>query len=464
MESQRKLILNGNLRTLLFKFSLPGIIGMVISALYNFVDTVFVGNGVGPLAIAALTIVFPVQIIMLAIGLMIGVGASSIISRALGRNDRSTAAKACGNAFVLNILINAVLMAIAFIFMDKILIFFGASSDVLPYASDYLSVILFGFIFFSFSLASNHIIRAEGRPRAAVYPMIIGAVLNIILDPVFIFVFKMGVRGVALATIISQFCSSVYIIFYAFYGKSVYRPRIYMLRPEKRMVRDIIFIGFPSFLMAVLDSVIFLIYNRAILHYGNDLYIAVAGITFRIVDLTVMPILGISYGFSTIASFNYGARLYGRVKKIFGEALLWTTAIAVAGFIATMFFPRQLLGIFTDDLQIINMGVLPMRIIVVFLPAMGFLIVGGVIFQAIGKPLPAFIIQFSRQLIFLIPAIFILPIFFGLNGVMLSWPVSDFLSFLVTAGLVILELRTLSRSILSGGKDFSEKIQYQQQD
>jgi putative MATE family efflux protein len=465
MESQRKLILNGNLRTLLFKFSLPGIIGMVISALYNFVDTVFVGNGVGPLAIAALTIVFPVQIIMLAIGLMIGVGASSIISRALGRNDRGTAVKACGNAFVLNVLINAVLMVIAFIFLDKILIFFGASGDVLPYASDYLSIILFGFIFFSFSLASNHIIRAEGRPRAAVYPMIIGAILNIILDPIFIFVFKMGVRGVALATIISQFCSSVYIILYAFYGKSVYRPRISMLKPEKKMARDIIFIGFPSFLMAVLDSVIFLIYNRAILYYGNDLYIAVAGITFRIVDLTVMPILGISYGFSTIASFNYGARLYGRVKKIFGEALLWTTAIAAAGFIATMFFPRQLLGIFTDDLQIINMGILPMRIIVVFLPAIGFLIVGGVIFQAIGKPIPAFVIQFSRQLIFLIPAIFILPIFFGLNGVMLSWPVSDFLSFLVTAGFVIYELRTLNRSMLESRKDFSsEKIRYQQQD
>jgi len=452
-ESQREQILSGNLRMLLFKFSLPGIIGMVISALYNFVDTIFVGQGVGSLAIAALTIVFPIQIVMLAIGLMVGVGGASIISRALGRNDRERAAKAGGNAFVLNILINSVFMIPAFIFSDKILIFFGASKDVLPYARDYLSIILFGFIFFSFSLAANHIIRAEGRPRAAVYPMIIGAVLNIILDPIFIFVFKMGVKGAALATILSQFASCIYIIIYTFYGKSIFHPRISMLTPNLRIMKNILFIGFPSFLMAIIDSAIFLIYNRAILYYGNDLYIAIAGIVIRIIDLTVMPILGISYGFSTIASFNYGARLYARVRRVFGEALLWTTVVATTGFLAAMIFPRQLLGIFSNDAQLINMGVLPMRIIVVFLPLLGFLIVGGVIFQSIGKPLPALIIEFSRQVIFLIPAIFILPLFFGLNGVMLSWPVSDFLSFLVTGAFVIQELRILNRSIKSQVKE-----------
>ena len=226
---------------LLFKFSLPGIIGMVVSALYNFVDTIFVGQGVGSLAIAALTIVFPIQIVMLAIGLMVGVGGASIISRALGKNDHELAAKAGGNAFVLNILINSLLMIPAFIFSDKILIFFGASKDVLPYARDYLSIILFGFIFFSFSLAANHIIRADGRPRAAVYPMIVGAVLNIILDPIFIFVFKMGVKGAALATILSQFASCVYITIYAFYGKSIFRPRASMLTPNLRIMKNILF-------------------------------------------------------------------------------------------------------------------------------------------------------------------------------------------------------------------------------
>lgn len=450
MESQRKQILSGNLRMLLFKFSIPGIIGMVVSALYNFVDTIFVGQGVGSLAIAALTIVFPIQIVMLAIGLMIGVGAASIISRALGRNDPELAAKAGGNAFILNILINSVLMIPAFIFSDKILIFFGASKDVLPYARDYISIILFGFIFFSFSLAANHIIRAEGKPRAAVYPMVVGAVLNMILDPIFIFVFKMGVKGVAQATIISQFASCVYIVFYTFYGKSIFRPRTSMLTPNLRIMKNILFIGFPSFLMAIIDSVIFLIYNRAILYYGSDLYVAIAGIVIRIIDLTVMPILGISYGFSTIASFNYGAKLYSRVRRVFGEAVLWTTIIATTGFMAAMFFPRQLLSIFSSDPELINMGVLPMRIIVVFMPILGFLIVGGVIFQSIGKPIPALIIEFSRQVIFLVPAILILPLFFGLNGVMLSWPVSDFLSFLVTGAFVFHEFRILKRSMETG--------------
>lgn len=451
MKSQRQEILNNNLRGLLFKFSLPAIIGMVISALYNFIDTIFVGNGVGSIAIAALTIVFPIQIIMLAIGLMIGVGAASVISRGLGKGDEKLASKVGGNAFIINVVINAVLMIIAFIFLDDILKFFGASAVVLPYARDYLSVILFGFVFFSFSLAANHIIRAEGKPRAAIYPMVIGAVLNIILDPIFIFGLKMGVKGVALATIISQFVSVCYIILYLYIGKSIFRPKTGMFKLDWKIIKNIFIIGFPSFLMAIIDSVIFLVFNRAILYYGNDNYIAIAGITIRIVDLIVMPIIGISYGFSTIASFNYGAKLYARVKKVLGEAIIWTTCIASMGFIAMMFFPKYLLRIFTDNTQVINNGILPMRIIVIFLPILGFLIVGGALFQAIGKPIPALIINFSRQVIFLTPAIFILPIFFNLNGVFLSWPVSDLLSFAVTVVFVLRELRIINRITVENG-------------
>jgi len=445
MHSQRDRILKDNLRTLLFRFSVPSIIGMVLSALYNFIDTIFVGNGVGSIAIAALTIVFPIQIIMLAIGIMVGVGSASIISRGLGRGDETLAARTVGNAIIANIAINALMMAVAFIFIDNILKFFGASESVLPYARDYLSIILFGFIFFSGSLAANHIIRAEGRPRAAIYPMIIGAVLNIILDPVFIFILGMGVRGVAIATIISQGVSILYITFYLYFGKSTFRPKASMFRIDFSLMKNILLIGFPSFLTAIIDSIIFLIFNRAILYYGNDTYIAIAGITIRIVDLIVMPILGISYGFSTIASFNYGAKLYSRVKKILEEAVIWTSLIAVIGFAATMFFPRYLLRIFTDNIVVINNGILPMRIIVIFLPIMGFLIVGGMLFQAIGKPVPALIINFSRQVIFLLPAIFVLPLFFGLNGVFLSWPVSDFLSFIVTLIFILVEMRLINK-------------------
>jgi len=452
MESQRDHILKGDLRVLLFKFSIPSIIGMVISSLYNFIDTIFVGNGVGSIAIAALTIVFPIQIIMLAIGLMIGVGTASIISRGLGRGDDELAAKATGNAIIINIFINALLMVLAYVFIDDILKFFGASASVLPYARDYLSIIILGFIFFSFSLAGNHIIRAEGRPRAAIYPMVLGAVLNIILDPIFIFVLGMGVRGAAWATIISQAATVVHIALYLVFGRSILTPAKKMFRLDLKLIGNILTIGFPSFLTAIIDSIIFLLFNRAILHYGNDTYIAIAGITIRIVDLITKPIVGISYGFSTIAGFNYGAGLYRRVKSVLKEAILWTTLIATSGFVATMFFPGYLFRIFTDNTQVINNGIVPMRIIVILLPALGFLIVGGMLFQAIGKPVPALIINFSRQVIFLIPAIFILPLLFNLNGVFLAWPVSDFLSSMVTLLFIFLEMKLLNKVIFKAGQ------------
>ena len=446
MGSQRKYILNGNPRLLLFKFSIPSIIGLLISSMYNLIDTIFVGNGVGSIAIAALTIVFPIQIIMLAIGLMVGVGTASIISRALGRDEKALAARATGNAIILNLFINLILMAGSYLFIDDLLRFFGASANVLPYAREYLSVILFGFVFFSFSLAANHIIRAEGRPRAAIYPMVVGAVLNIILDPVFIFVLDMGVRGAAIATIISQTATVLHIMLYFYLGKSILRPGRKVLRPDPRMMRHILTIGFPSFLTAIIDSIIFLVFNRAILYYGNDTYIAIAGITIRILDIVTKPIVGISYGFSTIAGFNYGAGLFKRVRIILREAVLWTSIIAFSGFIAAMIFPRWLFRIFTDNTQVISNGIVPMRIIVMLLPMLGFLVVGGMLFQAIGKPLPALIINVSRQIIFLLPAIFILPLYLGLNGVFLSWPVSDFLSFIVTLVLVVIELKYISRT------------------
>jgi len=446
MDSQRHSILNDNIRTLLFKFSLPAIVGMVISSLYNIVDTLFVGRGVGPIAIAALTIVLPIQITMMAIGFMIGSGSASIISRYLGKKKKDTAINTAGNAILLNLAINIVLMVISFIFIDKFLIFLGASKEVLPYAKDYMRIILLGFIFLSFCISSNNIIRAEGRPRAAMYSMVIGAVLNIILDPIFIFVFKMGIRGVAIATIISQIASCVYIIFYFMSGESMFHFNSTMFKIKKDLIKNILLIGFPSFLMAFIDSVIFLIFNRAILHYGNDLYIAISGITIRIIDFTLMPIIGIAQGFSTIIGFNYGARLYSRVKRVLREAVVWTTAIASTGFIIIMFFPKPLLSLFSGGNELIANSVLPMRTIAIFLPLLGFLIIGGSLFQAIGKPSPALIITLSRQLLFLIPSILILPLFFSLNGVWLSWPVSDFLAFLVTSILVHKEIKIINKT------------------
>jgi len=432
MEEQRQQILNGNIRSLLFRFSSPAILGMLVSALYNIVDTLFVGRGVGPLGITALTIVLPIQLIIMAVGIMVGIGSASVISRSLGAGNSEKALKTAGTGILLNLVLSSVLMVLAYIFIDKILYFFGASTETLKLAKDYMSIILIGFISFSFAISSNNLIRAEGKPRAAMYAMLIGAVCNIILDPVFIFGFGMGVRGAAIATIISQFMSAAYIISFFKSSKSIYHFKLKLFRLYPDLSKEIIAVGFPSFALQVVGSVVFLIFNRSILHYGNNMYIAIMGIGLRVLNLIEMPIIGIAQGFSTLVSFNYGARQYDRIKTVLKEAVIWTIVIAGTGFVLLMFAPRQILGIFTDNEMLLQMGITPIRIIVIFLPFIGFQILGGRFFPAIGKTVPSLIIILSRQLLLLIPAIIVLPLFFELSGIWMAVPVSNFFSILIT--------------------------------
>ena len=449
MKSKRDLLLNGNLTSLLFKFSAPATVGMVVGALYNIIDTIFVGKGVGSLAIAALSIVLPMQLIMLGIGTMLGIGSASIISRALGRNRKDIARNAYGNAIVLNLLISAVCMVLIYIFMDKFLIFFGASSRVLPYAKDYAYITVAGFILLSFAINSNSCIRAEGSPRAAMYAMGIGALINIILDPIFIFVLGMGIKGAAIATIISQCISVAYVIFYIFFGKSVFKINISVLKIRSSLVREILSLGFPSFIRSTMASFIILIFNRLLLFYGGDLYIAIMGIGLRLLSLIQMPLIGITQGFSTIVSFNYGARLYPRIKKVLEIAIIWTIIIAGAGFLIMMIFPRFVITLFSNDSELINEGISILRIVILFLPFIGIQMLGGGLFQAIGKAVPALVLTISRQVLFLVPAAFLLPLLFGLNGVWIAVPVSDFLSIAATGIWISMELKNFNRAILN---------------
>lgn len=447
MEEQRNLILNGNIRPLLFKFSAPAITGMLVSALYNMVDTLYVGQGVGPLAISALTIVLPIQLIIMAIGIMIGIGSASVISRAFGAKEDEKALNTAGTGMLLTVLISIILMIPSYIFADRLLYFFGASSNTFTMAKDYMSIILIGFVSFSFGIFSNNLIRAEGKPRAAMYSMLIGAVSNIILDPVFIFVLGLGVKGAAIATIISQIFSMIYCISFFVSSKSIYIIKAKYFKLNFALAKEILTVGFPSFALQLLGSVIFLIFNKSIVKYGTDMHIAVMGIGLRIMNLIEMPIIGIAQGYSTLVSFNYGAKLYSRIKTIFREAVMWTIVIAGAGFIALMFFPGPILNIFTKDRELIQMGVTPMRIIVVFLPFIGFQVLGGSLFQAIGKTVPALLITLSRQLLLLIPALIVLPLFFGITGIWLSISVSNFFSIILTAGFVFWQIRNFNRLI-----------------
>lgn len=447
MEKQKKQILSENLRVLLFKFSIPTVTGMMIIALYNFVDAIFVGNVIGPNAIAGLTIILPVIILIVAIGLLTGVGAASIVSRSLGKGDKEKAIIAGGDSIILNTISNIIIITPIYLFSDRILKFLGASSEVLPYAKDYLEIMLFGFIFLSFAVNGTNLIRAEGKPRASMYEMIIGSILNIILDYIFIVVFRWGVQGAAIATVISHMASSVYILVFFMSGKSIFHIKFNMFKINKSISRKILSLGVPSFLMEIIGSVAFILFIRMVRQYGGDIYIAITGIGIRIVDLIFMPIVGISQGFSPIVGFNYGAKKYHRVKKVLKEAFIWTTSIAIAGFIIMVGFPQILINIFTNDPDLIEKGAMPLRLIASLIPLWAFPILGGTFFQAIGKARPALVITLSRNIIIFIPAIFILPIFFGLMGVWISWPVVDFLSFLIVGIFLIREIRIINKNI-----------------
>lgn len=444
MKSNRELLLRGNINGLLFKFSAPAIIGMVAGALYNIIDTIFVGRGVGSLAIAALSIVLPIQLFIMGIGTMIGVGSASVISRALGRNRKDIARDAFDSAFILNLLISTFFIVLIYIFMDNFLVFFGASSQVLPCARDYANIILAGFIFLSFAICSSNYIRAEGNPRASMYVVAIGAVLNIILDPVFIFAMNMGIKGAAIATVISQAIGCAFIIFYILYGKSVFRLGLSLFKIKFPVMKEIIFIGFPSFIRSSMASVIILIFNKLLLFYGGDLYIAIMGIGMRMLSLIQMPLIGITQGFSTIIGFNYGAKLYPRVKRVLSIAVGWTIAIAGIGFLVMMIFPESVISLFSNDKVLINEGIGILRLVIIFLPFIGIQMLGGGLFQAIGKATPALILTISRQILFLIPAVFLLPLIFGLSGVWMAIPVADFLSIVLTAGWIFREIKNFN--------------------
>jgi len=447
MEEQKKQILSENLRVLLFKYSIPTIIGMVIIALYNFVDTIFVGKVIGPDAIAGLTIVLPVIIVIVAIGLLTGVGAASIISRSLGKGDKEKAVIAGGDSIVLNTVLNIITIVPIYIYSEKILVFLGASSEVLPYARDYLNIMLLGFVFLSFSVNGTNLIRAEGKPRASMYEMIIGSILNIILDYLFIVVFGWGVKGAAIATVISHIASSTYIIAFFISKSSIFKLKLKMFKINRSISRRILTIGTPSFLMEIIGSVMFLLFIRTVQQYGGDVYITITGIGIRIIDLIFMPLLGVSQGLSPLVGFNYGAKLYPRVKKVLREAFIWTSFITLLGFIIMVIFPESLIGIFTSDISVIEKGAGPLRMIAMLAPLWSFPILGSTFFQAIGKPRPSLVITLSRDLFFFIPAIIILPRLFDLTGVWISWPVTDFCCFVITTIFLIREIRVINRDI-----------------
>ncbi|SKA96645.1 putative efflux protein, MATE family [Caloramator quimbayensis] len=436
---------------LLLKFSIPAIVGMIVNALYNIVDRIFVGQGVGSLAISGIAITFPITTVIMAFGMLVGIGSAALVSIRLGQKRRDEAEEIVGNALVLLIIISSLLMIFGLIFERRILRSFGAGDAVIKYAQDYITIILSGVIFQSVGFGMNNLIRADANPKNAMFTMLIGAVTNTILDPVFIFVFHMGIKGAAIATIISQALSAVWVLSYFFSKRSMLKIHRKNLRLKKNIILSIFSIGMSPFSMQLAASVVTIILNRSLVKYGGDIAVAAMGIINSISMLILMPIFGINQGAQPIIGYNYGAQKYDRVKHTLKLAILAATTICTIGFVAVQLFPVAIISIFNrTDKELIKIGSNGLRIFLSMLPIIGFQIVSSNYFQAVGKPKHSMFLSLSRQVIILIPLLLILPRIFKLKGVWLAGPTADFLSSLLTATFLMFEIRNLKQKHREG--------------
>jgi len=444
--SRNRELAQENIFKLLMKFSIPAIVGMVVNSLYNVADRIFVGQGVNSLAIGGITACMPVFNIIMAFGMLIGLGGASLISIRLGEQKKEDAEVILGNGLVILVFIGALITIFGLAFIEPLLDLFGAKGETLPYARDYMRIILWGAMFQYVSFGLNHYIRAEGNPRIAMLSMIIGAVMNIILDPVFIFVFNMGIQGAAIATIMSQFASMVWVVSYFIRGNSVLKYRRENFRLKWSIVRKMLAIGSAPFAMQMAASLLNVIMNNSVYKYGGDTGYAAIGVIMSVSMLVLMPIFGLNQGAQPIIGYNYGARKYDRVIKTLKLAILIATGVTCTGFLVTQFFSRQLIQLFSSkDQELLTMGSAGLRIFMAALPIIGFQIISANYFQATGKPAYSMVLSLSRQVLFLIPMLLILPRTFGLGltGIWLAGPTSDVLASLVTGVLLLRELRHL---------------------
>jgi putative MATE family efflux protein len=430
---------------LLIKFSIPAITGMVVNALYNVVDRIFVGQGVGKEAIAGITIGFPLMIVIMAFGMLIGLGATSLISIRLGEHNKAEAERIVGNALTLLIGISVIISVLGLVYLDPLLKAFGASVLILPFARDYLRIILFGSVFQGIGFGMNNFIRAEGNPKMAMYTMLIGAITNTVLDPVFIYTFKMGIKGAAWATIISMAVSAAWVLYYYLSGQSTLKMHWYNLKPAWTLIGKILAIGSAPFAMQLAASGINLTLNRLLVKYGGDIAISGMGIVTSVMMLIMMPVFGINQGSQPIIGYNYGARQFDRVRKALKLAIAAATLVTTAGFVVIQLFPHSIIQLFNRDQELVALGANALKTFLLFLPIIGFQIVGANYFQATGKPKQAMILSLSRQVLVLFPALLLLSNLFGLQGIFMAGPLADLISSLITGFWLYNELKHLDR-------------------
>ena len=435
---------------LLVQYALPAIIAMTASSLYNMVDSIFIGQGVGALAISGLAVTFPFMNLSAAFGAGVGVWSSSYLSVKLGQKDYSTAQRILGNNVTLNVIIGLLFSAVSLIFLDPILFFFGASEQTLPYAREYMVIILLGNIITHLYFGMNAVLRAASKPREAMYTTIFTVVLNSLLDPLFIYTFDLGIRGAAIATILSQTVALVWQIrLFSDKSQLLHLKRgIYKL--DNTIVKNILGIGISPFAMNATACLVAIFVNQRLLEYGGDLAVGAYGIANRVAFIFIMINFGVNQGMQPIAGYNYGAQNYDRLMRVLKLAMIAGTCITTSGFLVAEFIPHICVGLFTSDTELTELSVNGLRIMMAAMPIVGYQMIVTNFFQSIGKAKISIFLSLSRQLLFLVPLIGVLPLFFGVNGVWVAMPISDSFSALFALVMMVRYMRMFKKLQANG--------------
>jgi len=449
LDKRQEMLASEKIGRLLFKLAVPAAVGAAVMALYNIVDTIFIGQVVGPLGIAGLTIVFPIQIVGMGMGMMVGIGGSSLISRAMGSGNIDKAERTLGNAISYSVIIGVLVTIVGLSNSNFWLRLVGSSETILPYARDYFNIIVLGMTFRICGMGISQLIRAEGNARVAMMCMVVSFALNIVLDAIFVLALDMGVRGAAIATVISEIVTCLYVIHYYLFRNSSLKIHMKNFIPELGVTREIMTIGFGSFVMTAGGSFVIIVVNRLLISFGGDLAIAAFGMVHRTMMFIFIPIMSVGQGLQPILGFNYGAGRIDRALQAIKLAITVATVFAVIAFVIIFFFPVPIMRIFTQDSSLLSASSHAARLMFFAAYLLGFQMVGTVVFQALGKPIPTFLTAISRQVLFLLPLLFILPRFWQLDGIWLSVPIADTLSFLLTLVLFIFQIRKLKRADFS---------------
>ncbi len=435
--------------SLLLHYAIPAVVGTMVNALYNIVDRIFIGQGVGPLAMAGLTLTFPILLFLQAFGMLVGAGAATRVSIHLGRKANDMAEKVLGNALTLTFIISALTIIPSMLFLKDMLTWFGGSEQTIPYAEEYLYIAIPGNLLASLSFGFNAVMRASGYPKKAMITMMIGAVINVILDPIFIFWFDMGIQGAAIATVISMAVSAVYVMSHFLNKESIVRFHVKYFKPESAVIWNILTIGVSPFAMQLAGSAVTIIQNHALKRYGGDMAIGANGILTSVAMLLVMLIIGIAQGMQPIVGFNYGAGLYKRVQETLRLVIITSTIITGAGCLASWLLPGLIVRAFTNDPELMAVSENGLRLTLAAFFVVGSQISISQFFQSIGIAWKAMFLSLSRQVLFLIPAILFLPDLWQLDGVWLASPFSDFIAAMTAWLFLWHHVKNMKRKMLN---------------